>query len=414
MKYSKKLASVILGIFCLVTGFSQDKNNTADQVHWKHISSVNGELPVPNQGDQQTACLTLDVDSDGIPEFFVAERTKAPSLLMFRKKGEGWERYIIEARPLRIEAGSAHSDIDNDGDQDIVFGGEGQSNEVWWWENPYPEFDPQVPWKRYTIKHSGKTKHHDQLFGDFDGDGDEELVFWNQGAGILFLSEIPDRPKEKDQWPYKPIYTYSMDSEMQQFGSAGYPAWKGVNEHEGLTGLDIDGDGIKDIVGGGRWFKYNGDAAYIENIVDASYTFSRSAAGDFIEGGRPEIVLVVGDGIAPMVLYEWRKGTWTPQIILPEVDNGHTIDVVDFNHDGHLDIFSGEMRFLKEIRMLRSGYCWVMVKATSGKLLWLKDLEFTNQKSSTWMVMVITMCSGNPIHVWLPGWICGSMKKNKC
>jgi hypothetical protein len=44
------------------------------------------------------------------------------------------------------------------------------------------------------------------------------------------------------------------------------------------------------------------------------------------------------------VLYEWRKGTWTPTVVLPEVDCTHSIRLVDFDRDGHLDVWVAEMR----------------------------------------------------------------------
>ncbi len=319
---------------------------------WKLLSSQNGDMPVPNTGNQQTASLIADIDNDGDQDFFIAERTAAPALTMFRYHKGKWERHIVESDLLRIEAGSATLDIDGDGDLDVVFGGESRSNEVWWWENPYPKFDPEKPWKRYTIKKSGGNKHHDQLFGDFDHDGRQELVFWNQGSSQLIMAEIPENPKTVSEWPLRTIYEYSTDSEMEPLvGIDGYPGWQSVNEHEGLTKTDIDGDGLEDIVGGGRWFKYR-EGRFIENIIDASYTFSRSAAADFVEGGRPEVILVVGDGLGPMYLYEWieRKnkpgtGTWKKTLLLEQLDNGHTIDVVDFNKDGHMDLFTAEMRF---------------------------------------------------------------------
>ena len=87
------------------------------------------------------------------------------------------------------------------------------------------------------------------------------------------------------------------------------------------------------------------DGIFQENIIDASYTFTRSAAGQLIEGGRPEVVLVVGDGIGPLVMYEWQEGIWRSRVLIDEVDNGHTLDIVDFDGDGHLDIFNAEMRF---------------------------------------------------------------------
>jgi len=81
-------------------------------------------------------------------------------------------------------------------------------------------------------------------------------------------------------------------------------------------------------------------------MIDVTYTFSRSAVGQFIKGGRPEVILVVGDGQGPMNLYEYTptaRNTWKSRTIVPVVDNGHSISVIDFNGDGNLDIWNAEM-----------------------------------------------------------------------
>lgn len=345
---------------------------------WRHLSTTTGDIPPMNGGTEQTASLVTDVNNDGINDIFIAERTQAPALIGLIRNDTGWQRIIIESEPLLIEAGAAAYDIDQDGDMDLVFGGEARSNEVWWWENPFPNIDPVKGWQRHTIKHQGATKHHDRAFIDFDGDGRCELVFWNQYAHTLFYARIPADPSA-GSWTFLPVYTYSADGEMVPRSE--YPVWRQVNEHEGLAGQDMDGDGIDDIVAGGRWFKYQ-EGRFIENIIDASYTFTRIAAGQLIEGDRPEVVMVVGDGVGPLTLYQWQEGTWRPQVLIDSVDNGHTLEIMDFNGDGHPDIFNAEMRFGEgnpdaEVRILLgdgTGYFQKMVIATGfgvheGKLV---------------------------------------------
>lgn len=319
----------------------EDSSTVELPISWQHISSEDGAIEPPNSGTQQTASAVFDVDGDGDNDFLITERTEAPAVVWYRRGESGWDRYVVEDEALHIEAGSAAADIDKDGDLDVVFGGDAQNNQVWWWENPYPEYSPDQSWHRHLIKNSGANKHHDQLFGDFDQDEDQELVFWNQGAQKLFLAEIPDLALQ-EPWPLFPIYTYSAEKEPEQRGE--YPQWKGVNEHEGLFQIDINGDGKDDILGGGRWFEHVEAEIYRAHVIDDSYPFSRVVAGQLIEGGRPEVVLCVGDGLGPLMMYEWREGEWHGTALLEEVQDGHSIDILDFDGDGDLDLFTAEMR----------------------------------------------------------------------
>ncbi len=146
-----------------------------ERVMWKHYSSAYGDFPAPSVGEQ-VSLLVFDIDSDGTNEIVVAGWGDT-SMVWYKNTGDSWEKYLMDRSNSHMAAGGAVYDIDGDGDLDVLQGGSWKSNVVWWWENPYPEYDPQKQWERYIIKNFGSAGHHDQIFGDYDGDGKAELVF---------------------------------------------------------------------------------------------------------------------------------------------------------------------------------------------------------------------------------------------
>jgi len=308
----------------------------ADPV-WKHLSSATGDLPVPGPSTEQTGALVGDLDKDGTNDFVLSFRRTAPALVWYRRVPTGWQRYVIETNFLTVEAGGAIYDIDGDGNPDIVFGGDWQSDEVWWWENPYPKFDPQVPWKRHVIKKGGATQHHDQAFGDFLGTGLPQLAFWNQGSGTIFLAEIPANPRESGPWRLTAIFS------GQVAGAQNTP----FKYPEGMAAFDIDGDGEIDLLAGNLWLKHRGGMKF--EAIQIGSVGGRIAVGRLKPGKYPQVVIGPGDGIGPLRWYECvgnpeNSKSWIGHDLLDRnMVHGHSLQLADIDGDGHLDIFAAEM-----------------------------------------------------------------------
>jgi len=306
-------------------------------LHWKLLSSSTGDLPVPGTSTEQTGALVADLDEDGTNDFVMSFRKVAPALVWYRRISGGWDRYVLDTNFLTVEAGGAVYDIDGDGDPDLVFGGDWQSNEVWWWENPYPRFDQKIPWKRHVIKKSGATQHHDQVFGDFLGTGKPQLAFWNQGAKKIFLVEIPPNPREATEWPLIELFS----------GEAGEHGKTGFQYPEGMAAFDVDGDGKIDLLAGNLWFKHRGGNKF--EPIRIGTIGGRIAAGKFKPGKYAQVVIAPGDGIGPLRWYECvgdpeQSKDWVGHDLLERnMIHGHSLQVADIDGDRNLDIFAAEM-----------------------------------------------------------------------
>jgi sugar phosphate isomerase/epimerase len=304
----------------------------AAEVKWTRLSSKAGEIADPGGSNQQTGVLVGRFDKTLADGIVISYRVKGPALVWLRRTGTGWDRYVIENEFLTLEAGGATFDVDGDGDLDIVWGEDWQGTRVWWWENPFPMFDPKVSWKKHLIKAGGAKQHHDQIFGDFKGTGRPQLVFWNQGAKTLFIADVPADPKGAGERKLEAVFA----------GQAGEGVENAAKYAEGLDACDVDGDGRVDLLAGNYWFKHQGDGKFEPRKV--------GTIGGRIKGARfwpsktAQIVIGPGDGTGPVKLYEMKGGEWVGRdLIGKDIVHGHTLEVGDVDGDGNLDIFAAEM-----------------------------------------------------------------------
>jgi hypothetical protein len=338
----KTFIFLIISLFFLIT-IAEAQFTTKTNYRWTRLCTEYGELDLPNKGTIQTSCLIADFNKDGADEFVIIEKTDNPSVVMYVYiEGRKWEKQSIEKRKISAGEAADFCDIDGDGDLDIAVGSE-ETNQIWWWENPYPNFGPEKAWKRNYIKKSGAILHHDMAFGDYDGDGQIELAFWNQGDNSLYIAEKPENLTKTDDWPLTKIFTYNNDCQMLQRSNGTELKNHDINFHEGMCKADINLDGIDDLVAGGMYFHFK-EGKYLQNDIDKSYISSKTVSGQLIEGGRPEVVMVSAEGEGPLVMYKFENGSWNPNVLLKFTRRAHSLQLIDFDKDGDLDIFLSEMK----------------------------------------------------------------------
>ncbi len=306
----------------------------ASGLRWLHLSNRHGDLPVPTTSHQQTAAVVADLAKDGRNGFVLAFRENGPALVWYRRTKTGWDRYVIEKEFLPIEAGGAVYDIDGDGYPDLVFGGDYQSNKVWWWRNPGTNWKPEVPWERHTIKISGATQHHDQCIADFKGTGKPQLAYWNQQAKTLFCADIPENPRQVDEWPAETVFAGVAS------GTTPYA--------EGMSAYDIDGDCRPELLAFNRVFKYVGKGKW--SATKIGEVGGLIFAGRFIKDAKyPQIVTAPGDGVGPVEWHECKgdpldSKSWVAHDLVGRtMIHPHSLQVADIDGDGNLDIFVAEM-----------------------------------------------------------------------
>ena len=203
------------------------------------------------------------------------------------------------------------SDIDHDGDIDIIAGG-------WWYEAP--------TWKKHFVrdvqKIKGRYDGYSHLAIDMDGDGDEDFINVNYRSKAIYWVERPDSLDEP--WPKHII---ALPGSMEN----------------GLL-IDLDGDGTEDLVPNGAkfaaWWKGNRDDKGRMNFEKQELPKQLAAhglgIGDIDQDGHLDLIGISGWAKAPKKPAQgnWK---WHEEFEL-ERRASIPIHVRDFDADGDTDL----------------------------------------------------------------------------
>jgi hypothetical protein len=262
------------------------------EIGWWYENPQNKEGHWKRHGIHQSVCnespTFADFDGDGRSEAVFPSATdrrwawfEAPT----EKGGTEFARYIISEATVpgtdRFSHGLGLVDVNGDGRLDLTVT-EG------WWECPEDRTQPDWTWHPAPL---GPPCAH--MYGyDFDRDGDTDIVSSSaHNYGIWWYEQGKDE-QGNTTWTQHEIH-------------------KEVSQTHSLNMVDMNGDGLPDLVTGKRFFAHNGnDPGAHEPAVLMWFELA-------IDDGKP---------------------SWTPHVIDDNSGVGTQFVVADINGDGKPDI----------------------------------------------------------------------------
>ncbi|MCH8219046.1 MAG: VCBS repeat-containing protein, partial [Planctomycetes bacterium] len=212
------------------------------------------DIAWPDLGDTTNDLAVSDIDGDGLIDIVTDKY-----LYWFKnpgKKSVNWERIPISGDTgQNWWLGHWTGDFDGDGDQDVV-SGHCADTYVYWFENLRGD---GRTWRRHRLSvHGDKWKDHIRSH-DFNGDGRDDLIVQKyHGSGVYYL-EAPEDPN--GPWAH----------------------WRIGRGRAGVCLYDIDRDDDMDVCVENTWLENPGDPRredWTSHTIDDSVAGVKVAAGD--------------------------------------------------------------------------------------------------------------------------------------
>ena len=268
-----------------------------------------------------------DINNDGHLDLLISN---SEGVKFYKNTGAGFFKNISSEANFFVNEEilkTITADFDHDGDLDIYALGE-KSN--FYWRN---NLDGSYTEMSKEMKMTGKKSNiKGGVYGDFDEDGDLDFISVNGNHSSYLLSNL-------------------RQGEFQELNDIGFT----INGRSIDTG-DYNNDGfldllIIDINNEGKLYKGLGENLFQEQTILPNKSMRDGKFLDFDNDGYLDIVTIGNEGIH--LFHNAGDNIFEDMdLLLPkDVFRGNTINVMDYNLDGDLDLIatndSGEIKLLR-------------------------------------------------------------------
>lgn len=227
----------------LVNGFPGEdsswyENPKGKEGHWqKHLAVAVTDNESPG---------FMDITGDGKPEILCnSEGYFVYAEADWKNPTAAWKIHRITPKGpwQRFTHGIGFGDVNGDGKPDLL-------EQDAWWEQP-ASLATDSEWKKHPYKFSTGGSH--MYAYDFDGDGDNDVLtaLAAHGYGLAWYEHV----KENGEITFKPHVFMNSKPEDNKYGVK-------FSQLHSIDLIDMDNDGVKDIVTGKRFWAHGptGDA----------------------------------------------------------------------------------------------------------------------------------------------------------
>jgi hypothetical protein len=284
------------------------------------------------------AVATADFNKDGKPDV-IANSLAVNEVAWY--ENPTWTRHVVVADTRQV-VNQAMYDVDRDGIPEIAFQSgfamvPGKSEGLNWLARH--QGDPRQPWKVEKVD-AFPTSHH-VAWGDFDGDGAQELV----NAPLIGPNGLaPTYDQDK-----VPVFWYSPKDWTRHTITSDIPGiihrvrvakWDG-NARDQLFVASFEGIAVYRASGSGANMKFE-KQLLSPGHVEKAPRLGASDVGVGRQDGQRFMASVEPWHGNEVVVYTEKGGQWQRRVIFDKIASGHEVAVVDLNGDGRDDIVAND------------------------------------------------------------------------